>query len=98
MLKTEKISLVEVLKWPEFQIKFFYEKAKQEKVFKDYLPDLKNVNSLNRDWLFNVLETLKPGHVRNIVDMQAKKRNEYKQEKIPESIMDSVIIEKNIYQ
>ena len=74
----EKINAVDVPKWPELSVARVYEWAFDHDKLKQYLPDFSEYfiiffitvisYNIDRQWLFNVIETNKPGSLSEKVD------------------------------
>ena len=82
----EKINAVDVPKWPELSVARVYEWAFDHDKLKHYLPDFSEYfiiffitvisYNIDRQWLFNVIETNKPGSLSEKVDQQKRKRED----------------------
>ena len=74
----EKINAVDVPKWPELSVARVYEWAFDHVKLKQYLPDFSEYfiiffitvisYNIDRQWLFNVIETNKPGSLSEKFD------------------------------
>ena len=76
LLKLSDVKHIIVPKYDELSVKLLFPHLKNDPVFMLYLPDrFANGHPPDRDYLFNVLNTLKPEYVSNIISHASKLRN-----------------------
>ena len=76
LLKLSELKTVNVPKYDELGVKNVFKKLKEDKEFMQYLPDsFSKGREPDRTYVFNVLNTIRPEYVSNLIKHASAQRN-----------------------